>query len=68
MKTKTVGVVGLGLLGRGIAACLLAHGFKVIGYTRGDASHEEARLYIQRAIGDLIERAGFSPLFARVGH
>jgi len=61
MKTKTVGVVGLGLLGRGIAACLLAHGFKVIGYTRGDASHEEARLYIQRAIGDLIERAGFSP-------
>jgi 3-hydroxybutyryl-CoA dehydrogenase len=52
--------VGLGLLGRGIAACLLAHGFKVVAFTRRESSHDDARLYIKHAIDDLIERAGFS--------
>jgi 3-hydroxybutyryl-CoA dehydrogenase len=61
MNINTVGVAGLGLLGRGIAACLLAHGFKVIAFTLGDASHDGARVYVHRAIDDLIERAGFSP-------
>ncbi len=32
MKTSHVGVVGLGLLGRGIAACLLAHRVPVMAY------------------------------------
>lgn len=61
MEMTTVGVVGLGLLGRGIAACLLAHGFKVIAFTRRESSHEEARVYIKQAIEDLIERANFPP-------
>jgi 3-hydroxybutyryl-CoA dehydrogenase len=59
MELKTVGVVGLGLLGRGIAACLLAHGLRVIAHTHSDSTDEEARLYIEQAIEDLIERAGF---------
>ena len=37
-----IGVAGLGLLGRGIAACCLAHGFRVIGYTQSDQPHEKA--------------------------
>ncbi len=59
MDIKTVGVAGLGLLGRGIAACLLGHGFRVVAFTRREATHDEARNYIDRAIHDLVERAGF---------
>lgn len=59
MEIKTVGVVGLGLLGRGIAACLVANGFDVLGYTLTETSHAEACAYIKQAIEDLIERAGF---------
>ncbi|MCL4206835.1 MAG: 3-hydroxyacyl-CoA dehydrogenase family protein [Pirellulaceae bacterium] len=61
MNLKTVGVVGLGLLGRGIAACLLGHGFRVVAYTRRQATHDEARAYIGRAIRDLVQHAGFAP-------
>ena len=61
MDSRTVGVAGLGLLGRGIAACLLGHGFRVIAFTRQESTHAEARAYIGRAIGDLVERAGFPP-------
>lgn len=60
MKIETVGVAGLGLLGRGIAACLLGHGFRVVAFTRREATHDEAKKYIGRAIRDLVERAGFS--------
>ncbi len=60
MNIATVGVIGLGLLGRGIAACLVGHGFHVIAFTRREATHKEARQYIARAIGDLVERAGFA--------
>ena len=56
---STIGVAGLGLLGRGIAACCLAHGFRVVGYTQSDQPHEKAFAYIDRAISELIQRAGF---------
>ena len=55
----TVAVVGLGLLGRGIAACFLGHGFRVIGFGRSGQSHEQARKYIARGLQDLVEYAGF---------
>ena len=61
MEIKTIGLAGLGLLGRGIAACLLGHGFRVIAFTRQQATHATAREYIGRAIGDLVERAGCAP-------
>jgi len=61
MELRTIGVAGLGMLGRGIAACLLGHGFRVIAFTRQEATHREARKYIADAIGDLVERAGFAP-------
>jgi 3-hydroxybutyryl-CoA dehydrogenase len=62
---QSVGVVGLGLLGRGIAACLLGHGLRVIGYAREATEHEEARRHIAEAIGELIDRAGFDPRLRR---
>ncbi|NOZ41092.1 MAG: 3-hydroxyacyl-CoA dehydrogenase family protein [Planctomycetes bacterium] len=57
----TVAVVGLGLLGRGIATCLLGNGFRVIGYDRSSESHAVARRYIEQGIGELIEHANFDP-------
>lgn len=60
MEMKAIGVAGLGLLGRGIAACLLGHGFRVVAFTRRPATHAAARRYIAQAIADLVERAGFS--------
>jgi 3-hydroxybutyryl-CoA dehydrogenase len=61
----TVAVVGLGLLGRGIAACLLGHGFRVIGYDRSSQSQEIAREYIARALRELVDHAGFDEQLLR---
>lgn len=61
MDGESIGVVGLGFLGRGIATCLLAHGFRVVGYTTGDNEYQVAREYIAQGIDELIERASFSP-------
>ena len=47
------------MLGRGIAACLLSRGFRVIGYTRSAESFTAARTYITHAIDDLVIRGGF---------
>jgi 3-hydroxybutyryl-CoA dehydrogenase len=55
---QTIGVAGLGFLGRGIAACLLSSGFRVIGYTLGDEVRAEARKHITSAIDDLVTRGG----------
>ncbi len=59
MHIRTLGVAGLGLLGRGIAACALAYGYRVVAYTRRQETHDSARAYIAQAIGELIERADF---------
>jgi 3-hydroxybutyryl-CoA dehydrogenase len=63
--TQTIGVVGLGFLGRGIAAWLLAHKFRVVGFTTGDRdTFQRARTYIGNAMAELIERAGYPPALA----
>lgn len=60
--TNTIGIVGLGFLGRGIAACLLAHDFRVIAFTVGDRdTFARARQYINNAIHELIQRADYRP-------
>jgi 3-hydroxybutyryl-CoA dehydrogenase len=59
MDSECIGVVGLGFLGRGIATCLLAHGFRVVGYTTGEHEYQRARDYIAKGIGELIDRASF---------
>jgi 3-hydroxybutyryl-CoA dehydrogenase len=68
MNTDPIGVAGLGYLGRGIAACFLAHGFRVIGYTVGRDTYEIARDYIDNAIAELIEKANFPSAIAENWH
>jgi 3-hydroxybutyryl-CoA dehydrogenase len=58
-RRRTIGIVGLGLLGRGIAACLLSRGMRVIAYTIDDGSFKQARRHIRKAIAELVERGGF---------
>ncbi len=58
-NNKSVAVVGLGLLGRGIAACFLAHGFRVVAIDSDEAKHADAREQIGVMIGELIEFGGF---------
>jgi 3-hydroxybutyryl-CoA dehydrogenase len=64
MAPALIGVAGLGLLGRGIAASLLAHGFEVVAFTTGADTHERARAYISIAIGEMIQRASLPATLA----
>jgi 3-hydroxybutyryl-CoA dehydrogenase len=54
----TVAVVGLGLLGRGIATCFLGNGFRVIGCDRSSKSHQNANQYIERGIQEMVQYGG----------
>ncbi len=63
-NSEIIGVAGLGLLGRGIAACCLGHGLRVVAFTRPDCPHEEVAAYIEEAIAELVGRAGFDPALA----
>ena len=51
-----VGVVGLGLTGRGITACLLAKGFAVTACDRSPRRWEDARSHVKTALGELDRR------------
>ncbi len=53
-QIETVAVVGLGLLGRGIASCLLAGGLKVIGQARRRETHDAAMAYIEHGLNELV--------------
>ncbi len=55
-----VGLIGLGLMGRGIAACLVAHGFRVIAYNRTARRARESCAHIDEAVTGLAQR-GFIP-------
>jgi len=61
MPTQTVGLVGLGFMGRGIAGCLLANGLHVISYTLAQSEYDQARVAVTHAIEELIEHANFDP-------
>lgn len=58
-RTEHVAVVGLGLLGRGIAACFVEHGFEVVAIGRSKRRQSEARAQVQQMVGELIDLAGF---------
>jgi 3-hydroxybutyryl-CoA dehydrogenase len=52
----TVGLVGLGLMGRGIAACLLSHGLKVVAFNRTHQRTQKAIEFIGETLRDLVKR------------
>jgi 3-hydroxybutyryl-CoA dehydrogenase len=61
MNTERIAVVGMGLLGRGITACFLGHGFQVVAVARNEQRHAEAFKQIEVMIGELVDLAGFDP-------
>lgn len=55
MEFETVGVVGLGLMGRGIATVLVAHKFRVVAIDPNQESHSLAKQHIETSLQDLNE-------------
>ena len=53
-KLEPIGLVGLGLMGQGIAACLLAHGLRVIAYNRTVTRLDKARRHIGAMLRELV--------------
>jgi 3-hydroxybutyryl-CoA dehydrogenase len=51
-----IGLIGLGLLGRGIATCLLAQGARVIAYSRSESTRRDSLSHIERALRELVRR------------
>jgi 3-hydroxybutyryl-CoA dehydrogenase len=60
VKLDPVGVIGLGLLGRGIAASLLGAGFQVIAVETQPQAAEQAHAYIKEAISELVSHGSAS--------
>ena len=61
MEVTIVGVVGLGLLGRGIAGCLLAKGIPVVAHDIAPAARTAARAAIATALAELATRGYCDP-------
>jgi 3-hydroxybutyryl-CoA dehydrogenase len=55
MAFRRIGVVGLGLLGRGITACLLAGGVEVIVHDRDQIMKEDILRYLQEVMHEIAE-------------
>src|SRR5438045_4038686 len=51
-----IALIGLGLMGRGIAACLLAHGFEVLAYNRTARRRNASLPHISGALDELVRR------------
>ena len=56
VRIDTIGLVGLGLMGQGIASCLIGYGFHVIAYSRTAAREQETLAHISGSIKKLVER------------
>jgi 3-hydroxybutyryl-CoA dehydrogenase len=52
-KPKRVGVIGLGLMGQGIAACLLAHGHEVVGFDIDAKKIGETETHVKTAFAEM---------------
>ncbi len=59
VSVDTVGLLGLGLMGRGIAACLLCHGRKVVAYNRSRGRAEKARTFLAGVMEEVVRRGVF---------
>lgn len=57
---QVIGLVGLGMMGRGIASCLLGHGFVVRVFSADGGLYEIARREIESNLHELVKHLGFS--------
>lgn len=64
MSISTVGVVGLGLLGRGICACLLGRGLRVVGLAPNTTELDRARRVIAEAFAEMVAHGVCEPATA----
>lgn len=55
MEIRRAGVVGLGLLGRGITACLLAHGLEVVVHDRDAGMEQELQGFLAGVMAEIAE-------------
>jgi 3-hydroxybutyryl-CoA dehydrogenase len=55
-QIEPVGLIGLGLMGRGIASCLLANGLEVVGFNRTVSRAQESVDHIDEALRELVRR------------
>ena len=55
MSLDCIGVVGLGLLGRGIATTLVAHGFRTIAYDHSARGRESANQHVHDSLAEMVE-------------
>ncbi len=62
---EPIGVVGLGLMGQGIAACLVAYGFHVVAFDRSRVRGRTAIKHIQESLHELAIRKIVGPSRAR---
>ncbi|PQO29697.1 3-hydroxyacyl-CoA dehydrogenase family protein [Bremerella cremea] len=60
MQFETVGIVGLGLMGRGIATVLLAHNIRVVAIDPNVESHSYTEKHIEISLPDLPEAANIT--------
>jgi 3-hydroxybutyryl-CoA dehydrogenase len=51
-----IGLVGLGLMGQGIATCLLAYGFRVTAWSRTPGRAEESIRHISDSLREMVDR------------
>ncbi|MEN8191424.1 MAG: 3-hydroxyacyl-CoA dehydrogenase family protein [Bacteroidota bacterium] len=55
-EITTIGLIGLGLMGQGIASCLVRYGFNVIAYSRTSTREGETLNHISRSFKKLLKR------------
>ena len=67
MKIHPFGVVGLGLLGRGIAASLLGAGVHVIAFGISLPARQETYSFIENAIQEMVSHRVLAPQAERLG-
>jgi 3-hydroxybutyryl-CoA dehydrogenase len=55
-QIEPVGLIGLGLMGRGIASCLLSQGLEVMAYNRTARRAQDSIPHIEKALRELVGR------------
>jgi 3-hydroxybutyryl-CoA dehydrogenase len=56
-----VGIIGLGLMGQGIATCLLAHGHEVVGFDSIPKKNGDTTRHVKRSLQELAKQKLLKP-------